>query len=470
MTDRTSTTRLSSIPTPIKEVASEFYADDFTFWLVGGYVRDLLMARDGMDVDATTDATPEQIKSVLNRLGVDALYLVGAKYGTVACKYKSYDIEVTTYRADEYEAGSRHPHVQFGQSLDQDLDRRDFTINSLAYALPAGPLVNLHGGVEDIKYQTIRAVGNPTDRFDEDPLRMLRAVRFAAQLGFEIAAETWMAIKDQAEQVQELSWERVRDELVKILCSPDPHSGLSLLYLSGLLHYTLPEVAQLAGVSQRGPHHNADVFTHTLGVVENVPSNATLRLAALFHDTGKPATREILLEGDLVRDTFHGHEQISAKLARQAMRRLRFPTEMVEKVTHICRMHMRPLQLYNNWPPSRRAIRRFIRDCADHGVTYRDILKLNVADVLGHTNCDLTNTYTLIEMCAQEEATSNVSQVESPLSGDEIMEGYGIGPGKHIGELKRYLLNAVVDGDIPENDKEAAWTLADTWMGLSYKS
>jgi poly(A) polymerase len=455
---------------PIKEVGNAFTTDGYTFWLVGGFVRDELMERSSLDVDATTDATPDQIKTTLRKLDVDALYDVGARYGTIACHYKGYDVEVTTYRADKYDVGSRHPHVEFGLSLDQDLDRRDFTINALAYGLPDGPLVNLHGGVEDIQYRTIRAVGNPYHRFDEDPLRMLRAIRFACTLGFTIAADTWIAMLYQAERVQELSWERVRDELLKILMSNDPHGGLSMLQGAGILPYILPEVSQLDGIPQRGPHHKADVFTHTLGVVQSIPPEATLRLAALFHDTGKASTRQIVLEGNVVRDTFHGHEEVSAKLAHQALRRLRFPTEVVESVTHLCRMHMRPLQLYNHWPPTTRALRRFIRACSAHGISFREVLELNIADVLGHTNCDLTNTYELYTRCVDIDFHTNVSQVESPLTGDEIMEGYGIGPGKHIGELKQYLLNAVVDGDIPENDKEAAWTLADTWMALNSKS
>jgi poly(A) polymerase len=469
MTDRTSTTRRFDIPKAIREIDDAFTANGYTFWLVGGYVRDLLMERHGMDVDATTNAEPQVIKHILRQhIPLQAMYEVGAKYGTIACRYKGFEFEITTYRADEYSTGSRHPQVTFGKSLDQDLDRRDFTINSLAYSPYTDLLVDLHGGRDDILYRTIRGVGNVRHRFEEDPLRMLRAVRLGAQLGFTIEAATWLAIKDQAHLVQDLSWERVRDELLKIILSNDPHNGFYNLFMSGLMELVLPEVAQTVGVTQRGPHHNADVFTHTLGVVENMPPEATVRLAALFHDTGKPATRGESLEGNLVRDTFYGHEQVSAKLARQALRRLRFPTEIVEKVTHICRMHMRPLQLYNNWPPTRRAIRRFIRDCTDNGVTFEDILRLNIADVKGHTNCDLTNTYALLDMCRQEESITNVSSAKSPLDGSEIMGAYGIGPGAHIGELKRFLLNAIVDGDIPENDKEAAWTLADTWMDSNY--
>lgn len=466
MTDHTNTTKLFDIPKPVEEVVLEFLKHGHALFLVGGYVRDLLMARDSNDVDATTSCEPEEIKAILRELDIDALYDVGQKYGTIACKYKGYDFEVTTYRTEQYTDGSRKPHVQFGRTLWEDLSRRDFTMNAIAYSLVLDQLVDPHGGIGDLERGMICAVDSPTDRFREDPLRMLRAIRFACQFNFAIAEDVYNAMFRHSSEILRISKERVRDELDKMLLSPYPEHAIRVMHSCGLLAHIMPEVDVLAAIPQRGEYHKYNVFEHTLSVLTHSPANITVRLCALLHDTGKGVTHKTIskpLEGNVdpcLRDTFYGHEKESAKIAKSVLRRLRYPTETVETVGKLCDMHMRPMMLYNDWPPSRKAIRRLVHDAGDD---LQALFALNSADILGKgtdvTDEELRMSYDLMKSCADEYFNTDVVVAESPLDGNELMYYFFGFPGPGVGAAKEKLKNAVVDGIIGEGDKDAALDL-----------
>lgn len=446
----------------------------YPLYLVGGCVRDALLGRYLVDIDATTAAKPAQIKDVLRTLAVDELYTVGEKYGTIGCEYKGNTIEITTYRAEAYTDGTRKPEVVFGNSLTADLARRDFTINAMAYDPLWDTIIDPFDGRHDLRIGLIHAVWDAQDRFREDPLRMLRAVRLAVQLDFSITNTTKHAIIENSSHILRISNERIRDELIKILMSDRPEQGILRMKHTGLLYTVLPEIQSMCGVQQRNPHHRNDVFMHTMEVLANSSHDLTQRLSALFHDAGKPLTQETIPDGlGGLRDTFHGHEVYSERIARNVLRRLRFPTEVVDKVGTLCGLHMITLPIFVNWPPTRKAVRRFIRKCADNGISYTDVLELNHADICGHLNPDDSWTRQHIElwvMCDSIEKDEGVSKVQSPLNGDELMEEYELEAGPWIGELKMYLEGLVVDGDLQQHDKEIAWELADHWMGYRFKN
>lgn len=478
---------LALVPPEVVRVAERFKEAGRDLFLVGGFARDAAMGGDPKDFDATTDARPTEVKRLLSEaVGGAPLWTVGEKYGTIgAVLGDGVDVEVTTYRSERYDPGSRKPEVEFGDSLEADLGRRDFTFNAMAVRPDTGEVIDPYGGSQDLERGVVRAVGDPEERIKEDPLRMLRAVRFASRYGFRIDDDLASAVRRNAALLDGISRERVRDEVGKILVSRRPSLGIRQLADLGLLERSLPEVARTKGVMQQGPHHGGlDVFDHTMNVLDASPSNETLRLAALMHDTGKPEARAERTEPDgSLRATFHGHEDYSAEHARKALNRLKYPSDTVRAVSHLCSQHMKPLALYNHYRDegedgkqggwSDKSIRRFVRSSHLPGeqggpslVDADDLLALNRADVLGHAVDDhdpqvrrmdaLRSRVDAVRREAQAGGGPSVEAAGSPIDGKDLMQEFGGRPGRWIGEVKAHLTDMVVDGDLAPDDRESA--------------
>jgi len=424
-------------------------------YLVGGSVRDLLLGRPRQDLDLATDARPEETKAILRQLRPDALYTVGEKFGTIGAVFNGHRVEITTFRSEQYTPGSRKPEVDFGTSLEGDLSRRDFTINAMARNLTTGEIIDPFGGLKDLEAGLIRAVGDPDTRFAEDPLRLLRAVRFAAELGFTIDPATAAAIRRQAHRLQEVSRERIAEELNRILLSPRPGLGIRLLVELGLLAHIVPEVLEMLGMPQdRGRYK--DVFTHTLAVVENVPPNLVLRWAALLHDIAKPRTISFDEKGEV---SFIGHELVGEQMTREILRRLRFDNRTIKKVAKLVRMHLRPNQYGPDWTDS--AVRRLVREAGDD---LEELLILSRADVTSarpaRRRAARTRVDELERRIRELAERERIEALKSPLDGHELMAMFGLGPGPWIRPIKDYLQELVIEGQLAPDDKETARELA----------
>ncbi|MGH2352070.1 MAG: CCA tRNA nucleotidyltransferase [Chloroflexota bacterium] len=447
-------------------LAAVFAAAGRQLYLVGGSVRDTLLGRPVHDLDLTTDAPPDEIKRLARRVRPDAVYDVGAKFGTIGLVFRSPAgeaaaaepaedrIEITTFRSEQYLDGSRKPEVSFGTSLDEDLARRDFTMNAIAQHLSTGALHDPYGGAADVDRKVIRAVGDPLERFREDPLRLLRAVRFAAQLGFRIDPETSEAIRASAPALERISRERIQEELSRILVSPRPSAGIRQATELGLMAYAIPEVLPMRGVSQR-PLHHKDVFEHTMGVVENIPPELGLRWAALLHDIGKPRTKS-MHDGAV---HFFGHEDIGERMARQILRRLHFDHRFVERVCKLVRMHLRVNSYDREWTDS--AVRRLLREA---GEELDDLIHLSRADVTSYRQERVLAANMRADeferRCRELLEREDVAKLQSPLDGNDLMQLFGKSPGPWIKPIKDYLLDLVLEGDLAQDNKATATTLA----------
>jgi poly(A) polymerase len=464
-------------------LAEAFHDAGYRLFRVGGSVRDRLLGRPVHDLDLTTDATPDDIKRLARRAKPDAVYDVGARFGTIGLIFRRPDglapdghptdqtrpdgaapdgvkdggaeqVEITTFRTEAYPDGTRKPVVTFGTSLEEDLARRDFTMNAMAQDLRTGEVFDPYGGERDLRQQTIRAVGDPAARFDEDPLRMLRAVRFAAQLGFAIDGETQGAIRAGVSSLERISRERVAEELNRILISPRPALGLRLATELGLMDYALPEMLPMRGVSQR-PLHHKDVFEHTMGVVENIPSTPLLRWAALLHDIGKPRTKSVQ-DGEV---HFFGHEDVGERMARQILRRLHFDGRFVERVARLVRMHLRVNSYDSEWTDA--AVRRLMREAGDD---LDDLIHLSRADVTSYRQERVLaanmRADEFARRCQALLAQEDVARLHSPLDGNDLMTLFGKSPGPWIRPIKDYLLDLVLDGKLDQDDRQTGAELA----------
>jgi poly(A) polymerase len=442
----------------LRQLGEVFAAAGTPLYLVGGPVRDALLGRPIHDVDLTTPAPPDSIRKLAGRVRPDAVYDVGAKFGTIGLIFRNGEeegrIEITTYRTEQYVDGTRKPMVEFGASLEEDLARRDFTMNAIAQDVLSGEVFDPFGGWADIADRLIRAVGDPAARFEEDPLRLLRAVRFAAQLGFRIEQETREAIVAHAAALERISRERIAEELNKILVSDRAALGIRLATDLGLMQFAIPEVLPMRGVSQR-PLHHKDVFEHTLGVIENIPADLLLRWAALLHDIGKPATKS-LHDGAV---HFFGHEDVGERIARRILTRLHFDRHFVDRVGKLIRMHLRVNSYDSEWTDS--AVRRLMREAGDE---LDDLIQLSRADVTSYRTEKIlaaARRADEFERRAQElNEQQNVAQIKSPLDGNALMNLFGKAPGPWIAPIKDYLLELVLDGEVGQDDIERAAELA----------
>jgi poly(A) polymerase len=446
----------------IDELGALFQAAGEEIALVGGPVRDAMLGRLQNDLDFTTSARPE-VTERLVRGWADAVWDIGRSFGTIGCRRGPWQIEITTYRSEAYTPDSRKPSVEYGDSLVGDLGRRDFTVNSMAIVLPGREFEDPYGGIVDLAHRVLRTPNRPEDSFTDDPLRMMRAARFAAQLGFTVDPAVVAAMTDMAERITIVSAERVRDELVKLICAPYPRRGLTLLVETGLADHVLPELPALA--LERDEHHrHKDVYEHTLTVLEQsmeleegrlgAGPDFVSRFAALMHDVGKPRTRRFQDDGTV---TFHHHDVVGAKITRKRMQALRFSGDEIDAVCRLVELHLR-FHGYGTGEWTDSAVRRYVRDAGDelerlHMLTRADCTTRNQrkADRLRRTYDDLEAR--IARLSEQEELAS----IRPDLNGDQIMEILGIPPGREVGEAYKHLLELRLDnGPMSYDDARTA--------------
>ena len=451
----------ASLPAVVIELGERFAAAGRELSLVGGPVRDLFIGRDSGDLDFTTDADPDAIEAI-GAGWADAVWDVGRRFGTIGLQKDGWQLEVTTYRAEQYDPASRKPQVAFGESLEDDLVRRDFTVNAMALRLPGMELVDPHGGVKDLSTGVLRTPGTPEASFSDDPLRMMRAARFSAQLGLQVADEVEAAMTDMAGRIDIISAERVREELVKLICGADPRRGLDLLVRTGLADRVLPELPALQ-LETDEHHRHKDVYAHSLTVMEQAieqeeryspqSPDVVLRLAALLHDIGKPATRRFERSGAV---SFRHHEVVGAKLVRKRLRALKFDNETIKAVARLVELHMR-FYGYGDagWTDS--AVRRYVHDAGPvldrlHALTRSDVTTRNrrKATRLAHAYDDLERR--IAEISEAEE----LAAVRPDLDGEQIMALLGIRPGPVVGRAYRHLLEWRLDEGPHEQDAAEA--------------
>jgi tRNA nucleotidyltransferase (CCA-adding enzyme) len=416
-------------------------------YLVGGALRDYLLGREVSDFDVATDARPEEVVKLYRRV-----IPTGIKHGTVTVLWKDLEIEVTTFRTEADYADGRHPdRIEYAATIEEDLARRDFTINAMAFDLAARELLDPHGGREDLARRLVRAVGAPLERFGEDGLRPLRAIRFASQLGFEIEAATLAAIGPSIGRFRLVSAERVRDELQKILLSEVPSRGLRLLEGTGLLAEILPELASCRGVEQKGMHV-FDVLDHLYACVDASPRELKLRLAAILHDVGKP---EAKVERPGEEPTFYRHEEYSARMAEAVMKRLRLPNDLVAEVVHLIRCHM--FSYDESWSDA--AVRRFLARVGPENV--ESLLALRIADgtaIIGRPVDPRSLEPLRSRLEAVLAAKDAFGLADLAVKGDDLRAA-GIPPGRSMGAILKELLEAVMD-DPSLNERERLLEIA----------
>lgn len=438
--------------------------------LVGGSVRDAFLGAPLNDLDFTTDADPDATLAIVAPIA-DAHWDVGRAFGTIGATIAGHTVEITTYRTDAYDGATRKPLVEFGDTLEGDLIRRDFTVNAMALRLPQLVLVDPAGGIEDLLARRLMTPGTPEASFGDDPLRMMRAARFTAQLGFEVAPEVAASMRDLADRISIVSAERVRDELSRLLRTDRPRAGLELLVKTGLAALVLPELPALR-LQVDEHHHHKDVYEHSLTVLEqaidlererrthpDAPPDLTLRLAALLHDVGKPATKRIEPGGVV---TFHHHDVVGAKLAAKRLRELRFDKETIGDVARLIELHLRFFGYTEGaWTDS--AVRRYVRDAGSllarlHILTRADVTTRNrrKADRLAFAYDDLEDR--IVALGEQEE----LAAIRPDLDGEQIMATLGIDPGRDVGEAYRFLLELRLS-EGPLGEEEATKRLRAWW-------
>ncbi|MDZ7727927.1 MAG: HD domain-containing protein [Dehalococcoidia bacterium] len=429
------------------ELLDAFRSHGHELWVVGGALRDELLGVDGGDEDFATDALPDTVEELAR--GLDApVTNVGKRFGTIGVLVDGRWTEITTFRGESYDGSGRWPEVRFGASIEEDLARRDFTVNALARDAMSRRMLDLYGGAEDLRAGIIRAVGDPATRFQEDPLRIMRGVRFAAQLGFVIEEHTLAGMQETAEQTLSLSVERVSAELDKLLCAPYPRKGLEYLRESGLLPVLFPELDAMVGCEQNR-FHRFDVWGHTVTTVEEIDVREHRRLrrwTALLHDVGKPPVRHEKKDGEW---GFYSHETAGADVAREMLERLRVGRQLEHEVTLLVRRHMDRPNI-----EERRSVRRFMSRA---GELWRDLVALKRADNASHTYDDTDYHDALLAACEQVEAEdAEALRAESPLDGNELRAMFDREPGPWIGRIKRELSNRVLDGELAPGDRERA--------------
>jgi poly(A) polymerase len=449
----------------IDELGARFSAVGEQIALVGGPVRDAMLSRLQNDLDFTTSARPE-VTERLVKGWADAVWDIGRNFGTIGCRRGPWQIEITTYRSEKYDPLSRKPAVDYGDSLAGDLGRRDFTVNAMAVALPGRQFEDPYGGIVALAHQVLRTPGRPEDSFGDDPLRMMRAARFSAQLGFTVAPEVHQAMTDMAERITIVSAERVRDELVKLICSPRPRAGLALLVETGLAEHVLPELPALA--LERDEHHrHKDVYEHTLTVLEQsieledrLPEGGPdfiSRFGAVMHDAGKPRTRRFQPDGSV---TFHHHDAVGAKLTKKRMQALRFSSDEIAAVAKLVELHLR-FHGYGDGQWTDSAVRRYVRDAGDllprlHILTRADCTTRDQrkAERLRRTYDELEER---IERLSEEE---ELASIRPDLTGFQIMEILGIPAGPRVGAAYQHLLELRLDNGPMSYDEAKAALLA----------
>ena len=448
-------------------LAQSFAAQGFRLALVGGPVRDALLGRLGNDLDFTTDARPEVTKKILQGWA-ENVWDTGIEFGTVAGKRGDTTVEVTTYRTESYDPDSRKPEVEYGDSIEGDLSRRDFTVNSMALELTTKTpeFIDPFNGLEDLAKRVLRTPVKAENSFSDDPLRMMRAARFASQLDFEIAPDVLQAIKDMAGRISIISAERIRDEFTKMLMSKNPRTGITILVETGLAEIVLPEIPKLR-LEIDEHHHHKDVYEHSITVLEQAIShedrlggpNLIIRLAALLHDIGKPKTRNLIPGGGV---SFHHHEIVGARLTKSRLKALRFDGDTIEQVETLVALHLR-FHGYGDGEWTDSAVRRYVRDAGDllvhlHVLTRADCTTRNAkkAERLAKTYDGLEAR--IAKLMEEEE----LSRIRPDLDGAQVMKLLGIKPSAAVGKALDYLLELRLEHG-PLGEERATEELLNWW-------
>ncbi|QQR76936.1 CCA tRNA nucleotidyltransferase [Candidatus Nomurabacteria bacterium] len=434
------TIKNESIPSEILEVMNTLEKAGFEAFLVGGCVRDLLLNRKPKDWDITTNAVPEEIiplyeKTVYeNNFGTVAIILENTEDKTLK------QIEITPYRTEGKYSDKRHPDtVSFSKNINDDLSRRDFTVNALAYNPSKSQLIDLFEGIKDIKVKTIRTVGNSSDRFSEDALRMIRAIRFSCELGFAIESDTLQAIVETAQSISEISAERTRDEFIKIIMSPEPIVGIAMLQKTGMLKYIIPEIEQGIGCEQGGAH-KFDVYEHLLQALQHSADKGwplEIRLSALFHDIGKPKTRR---KGIKKAYTFYGHEVVGARMARVIMERMRFPKDTIELVTSLVRYHM---FFSDTEQITLSAVRRVVRNVGVENIW--TLMNVRECDRVGMAKVEAPYRLRKYHAMIEQVLRDPISVSQLVVDGNILMKELGVKAGPRMGWILNSLLEEVLD-------------------------
>ena len=426
-------------------LAAAYKEAGFRLALVGGPVRDAILGRLGNDLDFTTDARPHESKKILNAWA-DNTWDTGILFGTVAAKRGDVTVEVTTYRSDKYEEDSRKPEVEFGDTIEGDLSRRDFTVNAMALELTGAQpeFIDPYGGLDDLVKKVLRTPVTAQQSFSDDPLRMMRAARFASQLNFELAPDVSEALAAMAGRISIISAERIREEFIKLLLSPNPRIGITILVESGLADLILPEIPKLK-LEIDEHHHHKDVYEHSLTVLEQAIAqeerlggpNLVIRIAALLHDIGKPKTRNLIPGGGV---SFHHHEVVGARLTKTRLQALRFDNETIEAVSTLVALHLR-FHGYGDGEWTDSAVRRYVRDAGEllthlHVLTRADCTTRNAkkAERLARTYDSLEER--ISKLAAEEE----LSKIRPDLDGQEVMQLLDIKPSADVGKALDFLL------------------------------
>ena len=442
-------------------LARAFKDEGYKLALVGGPVRDAILGRLGNDLDFTTNAKPEITKKILNSWA-ENVWDTGIEFGTVAGKRGETTVEITTYRSDVYEKDSRKPEVKFGENIEGDLSRRDFTVNAMALELTGETpeFIDQFEGLKDLAAKVLRTPVTPEQSFDDDPLRMMRAARFAAQLGFEVAPEVLRAMREMAERISIVSAERIQIELTKLLMSDKPRNGIAILVATNLAEKILPEIPKLQ-LEIDEHHHHKDVYEHSLTVLEQAIEledrlggpNLVIRLAALLHDIGKPKTRALLPGGGV---SFHHHEVVGARMAKERLKKLRFSNEIIESVEKLVALHLR-FHGYGEGEWTDSAVRRYVRDAGEllthlHVLTRADCTTRNQRKA-----ALLSKTYDELEArIARLSAEEELAAIRPDLDGAEVMQILGIGPSPVVGKALAYLLELRLENGPLEHEAAVA--------------
>nr|WP_245966582.1 CCA tRNA nucleotidyltransferase [Sphaerisporangium album] len=435
------------------ELGELFAAQGHELAVVGGSVRDVFLGRIGNDLDLTTDARPERVLEIVTGWA-DSVWTIGIDFGTVGVRKGGWVLEITTYRSESYDPKSRKPEVAYGETLEADLERRDFAVNAMAVRLPGHEFVDPYGGLRDLGEKVLRTPGTPERSFDDDPLRMLRAARFASQLGFTVDPAVVAAMTSMAERVEIVSAERIRDELDKLICGAGPREGLGLLVDTGLAAHVLPELPKLR-LEIDEHHRHKDVYEHTLIVLEQAIAleaagpDRVLRWAALLHDIGKPKTRRYEEGG---RVSFHHHEVVGAQMTKKRLTELRFPKDVVADVARLVELHLR-FHGYGTGEWTDSAVRRYVRD---GGHLLERLHKLTRADCTTRNRRKaqaLSRTYDELEVrIARLADEEELAKMRPELDGNEIQEALGVGPGPVVGRAWKFLLDLRLDKGVLGKD------------------
>ncbi len=449
--------RIAPVLDEVRPLAQRLIDHGHSAYLVGGTVRDILLGRDSatIDFDLTTDALPDEIEKIIQPWA-DAIWLQGKRFGTIGCRKGDRVYEITTHRAEVYVPESRKPEVQFSDSIEADLSRRDFTINAMALSLPDPDLIDPFGGVVDLGAKRLRTPLTPEESFTDDPLRMLRAARFLS--GYDLVPDDELvdAVKSLHGRLEIVSAERIRDELDKLMVVERPGPGLWFLVKTGLAGVFLPELPGLA-LEQDPIHRHKDVLAHTIAVVENTQPERIIRLAALFHDVAKPKTRSFGPNGKV---SFHHHEVVGARMTRERMKALRYSSDDVAAVSKLVELHLRFHTYKMGWTDS--AVRRYVRDAGPLLERLNELTRCDCTTRNQRRAEELSRRMDHLEARIKElQAQEELSALRPDLDGNQIMEHLGIGPGREIGQAIAFMMELrLEEGPLGEDE---AFRRLDAW-------